>query len=113
MCEDAQDPVEVHVLYAVVKKRVRFFINPTDKLDELKAKLDGYFIHICANQRTSDVIVNVSGVDLGEDKEEDFWKTVYFPQLPEDDSDVAYMFSVMVENNTLHFMSDLFKCNIY
>jgi len=41
-------------------------------------------------------------VDLGEDKEEDFWKTVYFPQLVEDDSDVEYMFRAMVENNTLH-----------
>jgi len=71
-------------------------------LDELKAKLEGYFIHIGANQRTCDVIVNVSCVDLGDDKEKDFWKTVYFTQLLEDDSDVAYMFSVMVENNTLH-----------
>jgi hypothetical protein len=48
------------------------------------------------------VIVNVSGVDLGEDKEEDFWKTVYFPQLLKDDSDVDYMFRLMVENNTLY-----------
>jgi hypothetical protein len=40
MSEDAQDPVELHVLYEAVKKRVRFFVNPTDKLDELKAKLD-------------------------------------------------------------------------
>jgi len=102
MSEDAQDPVELHVLYAAVKKGVKFFINPTDKLDELKEKLDGYFIHIAANKRKTDVIVNVSGVDLGEDKEDDFWKTVYFPQLIEDDSDVAYMFSAMVENNTLH-----------
>ena len=42
MSEDAQDPVELHVLYVVVKKRVRFFVNPTDKLDELKAKLDDF-----------------------------------------------------------------------
>jgi hypothetical protein len=102
MSEDAQDLVELHVLYAAVKKRIRFFINPTDKLDELKTKLDEYFNHIGSNQRTCDVIVNVSRVDLGEDKEEDFWKTVYFPQLVEDDSDVDYMFRVMVENNTLH-----------
>jgi len=84
-----------------VKNRVKFFITPTDKLDELKAQLDGYFIQIGANQRTSDIVVNVSGVDLGEDKEEDFWKIVYFPQLVEDDSDISYMFSVMVENNIL------------
>jgi len=41
-------------------------------------------------------------IDLGEDKEEDFWKTVYFPQRVEDDRDVAHMFSMMVENNALH-----------
>jgi hypothetical protein len=70
--------------------------------EELKEKIDGYLIHIGANQRTSYVVVNVPGVDLGEDKEEDFWKTVYFPQLLEHDSDIAYMFSVMVENKTLH-----------
>jgi len=51
--------------------------------------------------RTCDVIVHVPDMDLGEDKEENFWKTVYFPQLLEDDSDIAYMFSVMVENNAL------------
>jgi len=100
--DDDQDPVELHVLYAAVKKRVRFFVNPTDKLDELKAKLDGYFIHIGSNKRTCDLIVNVPSVDLGEDKEEEFRKTVYFPQLLEDDSDVAFIFSVMVQNNTLH-----------
>jgi len=55
-----------------VKKRVRIFVNPTDKLDELKAKFDRYFIHTGSNQRTSDVVVNVLGIDLGEDKEEDF-----------------------------------------
>ncbi len=61
-----------------------------------------FFIHIGSNQGTRDVIVNVSTIDLGEDKEEDFWKTVYFLQRVEDDSDVAHMFSVMVENNVLH-----------
>jgi len=69
MSEDAQDSVEVHVLYEAVKKRAKFFITPTDKLDKLKARLDGYFIHIGANQRTYDVVVNVPDVDLGEDKE--------------------------------------------
>jgi len=100
--EDAQDPVELHVIYATLKKRVRFFVNPTNKLDELNTKLDGYSIHIGSNQRTECVVVNVPNIDLGEDKEDDFWKTVYFPQLLEDDSDVAHMFSVIVENNTLH-----------
>jgi len=34
------------IFFVAVKKRVRFFVNPVDKLDELKAKLDGYFIDI-------------------------------------------------------------------
>ena len=37
------------IFFAAVKKRFRFFVNPIDKLDELKAKLDGYFIHIGSN----------------------------------------------------------------
>jgi len=90
-------------IYEAVKKRVRFFVTPIGKLDELKVQLDGYFIHIGANQRTSDVVVNVSGIDLGEDKEEDFWKIVYYPKILEDDSDVDYMFRLMVENNTLYY----------
>jgi len=102
MSEDAQDPVKLHVRYVDVKKRARFYFNSTDKLDELKAKLDDFFIRIGSNHSTCDVIVNVSGVDLGEDKEEDFWKTVYYPQLLKDDSDVDYMFRLMVEDNTLH-----------
>jgi len=102
MSEDAEDPVKLEVRYVDVKKRVWFTVNPTDKLDELKAKLDVSFIQIGSNHRTRDVIVNVSGLDLGEDKEENFLKTVYYPQLLKDDSDVNYMFRLMVENNTFY-----------
>jgi len=102
MSEDVQDLVKLHVRYIDVKKMTRLFVNPTDKLVELKTKLDDFFIHIGSNQRTGDVIVDVPTIDLGEDKEEDFWKTVYFPQRVKDDSVVAHMFSVMVENNALH-----------
>jgi len=69
MSEDAQDLVKLEVRYVDVKKRAWFTVNPTDKLDELKAKLDDFFIHIGSNHRTRDVIVNVSGLDLGEYKE--------------------------------------------
>ena len=96
MSEDAQDPVKLVVRYVDVKKKVWFNVNPTDKLDELKAKLDDFFIHISSNHRTRDVIVHVPSLDLGEDKERDFWKTVYYPQLLKDDSDVDYMFRLMV-----------------
>ena len=46
MSEDAQDPIKLEVRYVDVKKRAWFTLNPTDKLDELKAKLDDFFIHI-------------------------------------------------------------------
>ena len=59
-------------------------------------------LHHLTHIPTSDVVVNVSGIDLGENKEKDFSKTVYYPQLLKDDSDVDYMFRLMVENNTLH-----------
>jgi len=71
-----------------VKKKIKVLLTPTDKLDELKTQHNKYFIHIGENQITSHVVVHVPCVDLGEDKENDFWKTVYFPQLFEDDSDV-------------------------
>jgi len=95
MSEDAQDRVKLDIRYVDVKKRARFFVNPTDKLD-------AFFIHISSSHRTWDVIVNVAGLDLGEDKEEHFWKAVYYPQLLKDDSDVDYMFRLMVEDNTLY-----------
>jgi len=61
------------------------------------------FIHSGKNQRTSHVIiVQVPSVDFGEDREENFWKAMYFPQHVEDDSYVDYMFNLMVENNILH-----------
>jgi len=65
MSENAQDPVKLEVRYVDVKKRVWFTVNPTDKLDELKAKLNDFFIHIGSNHRTRNVIVTVSGLDLG------------------------------------------------
>ncbi|KEH37913.1 hypothetical protein MTR_2g451140 [Medicago truncatula] len=91
---------EMNVSY--VKKRAWFYINPTYKLDELKAKLYDFFIQIGSNHITSYVVVQVPTVDLGEEKEEDFWKTVYFPLLLKDDSNVDVMFSLIIENNILH-----------
>jgi len=43
MSGDAQDQVKLHVRCLDVKKRTRFFVDPTDKLDEFKAKLDDFF----------------------------------------------------------------------
>jgi hypothetical protein len=44
MFEDAKVPIEAHVRYESMK--VKVFLTPTDKLDELKAHLNRYFIHI-------------------------------------------------------------------
>jgi len=59
MSEDAHVPVEAHVRYESVRKKVKVFLNPIDKLDELKAQLNRYFTQIGKNQRTSHVIVQV------------------------------------------------------
>ena len=37
-----------------------------------------------------------------EDKDENRWKTVYFPQVICDDGDIDYMFRLMVENSIVH-----------
>jgi len=84
------------------KKKIKVFLTPTDKLDELKAQLNKYFVHIGENQRTSNVFVQLPRVNPEEDKNEDNWKTVYFPQVIRDDSDIDFMFRLMVENNILH-----------
>jgi len=114
MYEDAQVTVEAHIRYSSVKNKIKVFLTPTNKLDELKAQLNRYFIHIGENQRTSHVVVYVPCVDLGEDKEDDFWKTVYFPQLIEDDRDVMITCLGKWLKITFYvFMSDPLKCNIY
>ncbi len=54
------------------------------------------------NQRTFHVFVQVPCVNLATDKDENSWKTVYFPKVIHDDGDVDYMFMLMAENNILH-----------
>ena len=63
MSEDAKVPVEAHVRYESVRKKIKVFLTPTDKLDKLKTHLNKYSIHIGQNQRTSHVIVQVSCVE--------------------------------------------------
>jgi len=81
MSEDAQVPVEAHVIYEAMRKRVKFFLTPTDKLDELKAQLDGYFIHIGENQRTIHGVVNVSDVDFEGIRKKTFGRPCIFHNL--------------------------------
>ncbi|KEH35095.1 hypothetical protein MTR_3g078627 [Medicago truncatula] len=38
----------------------------------------------------------------GADKDEEMWKTVYFPRVVRDDNNVGFMFRHMVENNILY-----------
>jgi len=74
MSQDAQIEVEAHVWYSVVKKTINVFLTPTDKLDDLKAQLNIYFVYLSKNQITSHVFVQVRCVNLKEDKDEDSWK---------------------------------------
>ncbi|KEH23062.1 hypothetical protein MTR_7g065910 [Medicago truncatula] len=60
------------------------------------------FLHFELEDNFAWELTILKGLRLGEDKEEDFWKTVYYPQLLKDDSEVDFMFRVMVENNNLY-----------
>jgi len=73
-----------------------------DKLDELKAQLNIYFVHLGENQIIPHVFGQVPCVNLAADKDEDNWKTMYFPQVIHDEGDIDYMFRLMVENTILH-----------
>jgi len=55
MSKDAE--VETHVRYFAFKRTIEVFLAATDKLDELKAQLNRYFVHLGENQRTSHVFV--------------------------------------------------------
>jgi len=60
---------------------------------------------------TSNVFVQQPHYNLGADKEEDMWKTVCYPKLIEDDSDVGFMFRRFVENNVLYlYVSFNYRC---
>jgi len=80
MSENAQVELEAHVRYCATKK-FKVFLTATDKLDEFKAQLNRYFVHIGENQITSHAFVQVSCVNLAKDTYEDTWKSVYFPQV--------------------------------
>ena len=61
------------------------------------------------NHYTCHVFVQMSCVDLGADKDEDMWKTVYFSRVVRDDSDVWFKF--MVANNILYLcVRSNYKC---
>jgi len=79
MSEDTQ--VEAHVGYSTFRRKIKVFLTPNDKLDELKTQLNKYFLHLGENQTTFHVFVQVSCVDLGAGKDEDMWKTFIFHRL--------------------------------
>ena len=94
--------IEGHVAYSAFKKTIKVFLTSMDTLDDLKTQLNKYFVIRDEDHSTSHVFVQVPHYDLGADKDEDMWKTVYYPKLIEDDSDIGFMFRSMVENNVLH-----------
>ena len=42
--------IKGRVRYAAFKKTIKVMIRPTDSLDDLKAQLNAYFVHIGENQ---------------------------------------------------------------
>jgi len=74
------------------RRRLRFFLTLTDSLDDLKIQLNKYLVFRGEDHSTSHVFVQQLHYDLGAEKDEDMWNTVYYPKLIEDDSDVDFMF---------------------
>jgi len=70
-------------------------------MDKLKTQLNKYFTYLGENHTTFNVFVQVPFVYLGADKDEDMWKTVYYPRVIRGNNDVKFMFRSMVENNVL------------
>ncbi|KEH31801.1 hypothetical protein MTR_4g105210 [Medicago truncatula] len=99
MSQDAQ--IEAHVRYSAFKKTIKVFLTP-NAVDELKTQHNKYFVYLGENHTRSHVFVHVPCVDLGTYKDEDMWKTVYFPRVIHDDSNVEFMFGSIVENNVLY-----------
>jgi len=78
-------------------------ITSTDTIDDLKAQLNRYFENLGENQYTRHIFAQMPYIDLGEDKDEDMWKTAgYVSWLIRDDSNVGFMFRNMVEDNILY-----------
>jgi len=71
-------------------------------MDELKTQLNKYFVYLGENHITSYVFVQVPCVDLGADKDEDMWKTVYYHQVIHDDSDENNRLYLCVHSNCSH-----------
>jgi len=50
-------------------------------LDDLKTELNKYFVFHGEDHSTSHVFVQVPCYDLGADKDEDMWETIFFLSL--------------------------------
>ena len=64
--------------YSAFKKTIKVFLTSMDTLADLKTQLNKYFVFRGEEHSTSHVLQEPH-YDLGEDKEEDMWKTVYYP----------------------------------
>jgi len=95
--------IEGRVRYSSFKKTIKVMITLTDTLDDLKAQLNTYFEYLGENQYKRHLFVQMSCIDLGEDKDEYTWKTAgYVPWLIRDDSDIDFMLRNMIEDNILY-----------
>jgi hypothetical protein len=86
ICQNAQ--IEGHVTYSAFKETIKVFLTMTDTLDDLKTQLNQYFVFHGEDHSTSHVFVQVPCVDPRTNKDEDMWKTIYYPRLIRDDSDL-------------------------
>ena len=68
-------------------------------MDEVKTQLNKYFVYLAENHTTSHVFVDVPCEYLGEDKDEDTLKMIYYPQIICDGNNIEFMFRSIVKNN--------------
>jgi len=78
-------------------------------LDELKTQINQYFVHLGENQTAFHVFVDISCIDLGDDKYKG--AIIYHLVMLKNDEDVVSMLFWMIQNNKL-YMSVRFNCEL-
>lgn len=84
------------------KKTVKKFLTLTDKLDELKTKLNHFDNDPDESHIASHVVVQVSYIDMTDNNYKVI--VVYQPKILKDDSDVHSLFSYMISEDEVFYM---------
>jgi hypothetical protein len=61
--------IEARVDTPLSIRQLKFFLTPTDTMDELKSQINKCFVYLGENHTTSHVFVQVPCVDLRADKD--------------------------------------------